>query len=420
MRRRERGSMQLMIGASILMLAVFGLGGATLGRIVAAKMDLQRASDSAALGGAEAVRQRGRGQVNGAVAAALPNSRNAALAYDPLIERADRIIIPARATVGLAVPALAMNGQPGVNVRAGASAFVMQARFNTVNPPHPDVVLVLDYSGSMAGEKMALLKESVNEEALKADLPIDWAAVLFDSSVIDKVDFRPLDPANLKKDISDVVNKHDAGAGTQTDAGFDQARDYLNHIKDTTTANERYVLLVSDGVPNSPDAATTAANKIWDETGATIITLLVGGDTTGGEWMKQVSGTKEHHPDPQWYIQATDPETLKQRFKEIILRLGCPLPPLPNNVESPGPACLNNQFNPGCERMGGILRPKGSTGPEQSVPVTNDLVALGNDGLGFSYDPTSRKVTASSALCKAVHDGGDEFIVRYNRAKLTQ
>jgi uncharacterized protein YegL len=412
--------MHLMVGASILVLAIFGLGGAGIGRLVSAKMDLQRGSDAVALGSAELLRDRGRQTMGGALQLGKANFASASFSpSNKPQELADRVIVTSLASAGMDLPVLAF-GYAGQTLTSSSRAYVKQMVFNTAQPIHPWVAMVLDYSGSMSGERMAMLKQSVNEEALKADLAIDWSAVLFSDNILGQVDFQPLNPAKAKKDISDIVNAHDATSGTQTDAGLNQADEFLNKIKGQTTAQQRYVLLVSDGGPNDPGAATAAAQKIWKDTDATIITLTVGDDPSGVAWMKTVSGKGPAGNDPKWAIQASDPQTLKKKFSEIISRLGCPLAALdPKQLDQDTKdmdGCMpGNHSN--CERMGGFLRAKGG-GAEQQIRLIGPTESLPDDQLAFSYDKSSHTPTLSTPACKAVHDDGQEFVIRYNRAKL--
>src|SRR5688500_17119514 len=57
--RHERGAMAPIIGASCFVLALLAIGGATLGRMTAARQDTQRAADAAALAASQLVRAEG-------------------------------------------------------------------------------------------------------------------------------------------------------------------------------------------------------------------------------------------------------------------------------------------------------------------------------------------------------------------------
>src|SRR5690606_13078866 len=91
---------------------------------------------------------------------------------------------------------------------------------------------------------------------LDADLPIDYAGVLYSTSTLDRVGFTASAPAR----IAAAMGRYDAVGGTNTALGFDEARALLAAAPDTG----RYVLLVSDGEPSNFAAARAAAARLWD------------------------------------------------------------------------------------------------------------------------------------------------------------
>src|SRR6476659_4697561 len=79
------------------------------------------------------------------------------------------------------------------------------AQPRSIASSRPRIVLVLDYSGSMSGIKIVMMKEVVIRlTRMRRD--VDWAVVLFDDNVLGAAPFGT--PAAA---LARLVNLHDAG-----------------------------------------------------------------------------------------------------------------------------------------------------------------------------------------------------------------
>ncbi|HJZ87487.1 MAG TPA: vWA domain-containing protein [Polyangia bacterium] len=413
--RRQRGATAPIVAGAALVLALFAVGGATLGRLAAAHMDLQRAADATALGTADLMREQGR-QANQTSALALGqrNVRWAVTLSTDVTETTTAVVTRSAGSANVAAPRLVFTSGTAT-VHARATGQVAQVTLSSVTMPHAKVVLVLDYSGSMStplgggSTRLQTLKDSIHR-LLGEPMRIDYAAVIFSDDVVGCAGaanndcWVPFEPDALDK-ILQMVDANNVKGGTATEKGLAKARDLLS-APDLVGQSNKFVLLVSDGLPNRVPQATAAARPIWDLP-ATIITLHIDdeGDVQARDYMVSVSGP--HGGDASWYYPVRNAADLESRFQEILARIGCPLPPL-TGVETP-------------PLLGAFLR----TGPGASerklvqVPPGGDLAAYRNQE-AFRFDPAGSVIVLTIPACTAVAERHEQLVVRYNRGRLVE
>lgn len=118
--------------------------------------------------------------------------------------------------------------------------------------PPLDVVLVLDCSGSMGGEKMELLKETIDFLVQHLNKKDRMALVSFSSGAQTRVDFTYLN-ADGKELVRDAVGTLGAGGGTNLSGGLFQGLSLINQLaprRDGAVAATSCFLL-TDGQANA-------------------------------------------------------------------------------------------------------------------------------------------------------------------------
>ncbi len=228
-----------------------------------------------------------------------------------------------------------------------------------------DVVLVLDRSASMNGEKMQSTKEAATSlvEKLMANNTntetfVKVGIVTYGTNVIDYADFWETRPTtstslsskkdeviNLIKNIPDSVNS----AATNVDAGLERA----NKLLSTSTAKQKVVILLSDGMPtkfnyndetygegNSDNAVcidrrcskkikpSEAAKEEADNlktNGVTIYTVgfQVQNSDSAKNFLKEVSTSEKVNEEityPNFYL-AENKDDLEKEFSNILVSI---------------------------------------------------------------------------------------------------
>jgi hypothetical protein len=270
----------------------------------------------------------------------------------------------------------------------------------------PRLVLVLDYSGSMAERlndgalRLDVLEASIRD-ILDDGLRIEFAAAFFSSTLLDSVEFGP----DALAEIRGALDRLGPDSATCTSCGLAEAYRLLQGQENTGF----HVVLVSDGQPNDGGGEAGAlheAERLWNELDAEIHSLHVG--YGGGEpFMRNVAGTPSRHPHPRYFHSADDARELADALREIVASIVCRVGPLPAGaVEDPATVRV-------------FLRDRAS-GIETRVEPMNGDPGDDPDALAFDYDPATRQIVMTNAACRVVSESGDEVVVRYNRARLIQ
>jgi len=126
-------------------------------------------------------------------------------------------------------------------------------------PVTSDIVLVIDTSGSMKGERLTSAKVAarnfIDTLLTSANTTTRIAVVSFAENVNDPNQSLAFKNFNQKQDLLNKVNSLSADGGTYTQAGLKKARDLLK----SSTALNKNIVLLSDGEPtyscklNNPD-----------------------------------------------------------------------------------------------------------------------------------------------------------------------
>ena len=118
-----------------------------------------------------------------------------------------------------------------------------------------DLVCVIDISGSMCGEKINLVKESLKILVDMMDQKDRIALVLFSSEAKLYYDINYLTQENKSK-IKELINNINASGGTNIASGLEIAVEILKKQKENKTIEEgrsSSIILLSDGQDNFMD-----------------------------------------------------------------------------------------------------------------------------------------------------------------------
>ena len=146
-------------------------------------------------------------------------------------------------------------------VMAGGSGTVrMELRIASEHEPQAglrratDLVVVLDESGSMSGEKIADARHAAHQLLAQLGAEDRFALVSFDSNVDLRI---PLDYATPEHQRSwyRAINGISAGGGTEMQAGLAAGSEQHR----PTPGRAARTILISDGLPNSPDGLVAQA-----------------------------------------------------------------------------------------------------------------------------------------------------------------
>lgn len=105
------------------------------------------------------------------------------------------------------------------------------------------VIMLLDFSGSMQGNRITQLKSTVNQ-FINSDFNLSYSAILYNNDIIDVSN---IGKGNThKNNISNLINRHSPGGGTSFITPLNEA---MRQIQ-LSSYDAYYILLISDGVPN--------------------------------------------------------------------------------------------------------------------------------------------------------------------------
>ena len=116
-----------------------------------------------------------------------------------------------------------------------------------------DLICVIDISGSMHGEKIELVKESLKILIDMMDKNDRLALILFENQSTIKFNLNYITD-NVKKDLIDKINSITAHGGTNILSGLEKAVEILKADKKTAEENRiSSIILLSDGCDNYSD-----------------------------------------------------------------------------------------------------------------------------------------------------------------------
>jgi hypothetical protein len=418
-RNGQTGGASTLLMICIVLLAMFAAGALTIGRLATKKQDVQHAADSIALGAAYMIQNNGM-----PVSVAGFNPVNAygqlntssALMVSWVPGQADQAGFTwVEADIQTAQSFLPTSSwfPPLIRpIRATAKARISQQVFDTAMERRPKLVLVLDFSGSMADRfwadpskvKINVLKQAVSQ-LLAADLDVEYGSAFFDSNVFfsSNVGYNASHP-----EIQGALNRYGPGSSTNTGAAIARGTQLLSVGEDTG----RYMLIVTDGEPTAGAGdpytyAENAAVQAWG-TDVTIFTAWIpdasqaSGNTRQRQFMQWISGDAVNQHNPANFFQINTANQLIATFQAIVASILCqigPLQPAPSD-----PASIHVALH-------------APSGTETALPQVANLGQAGQPA--FIYDAAQARVRLSAQACDLINNQGYKAIVRYDKPTLT-
>ncbi|MFN2114281.1 MAG: vWA domain-containing protein, partial [Anaerolineae bacterium] len=176
---------------------------------------------------------------------------------------------------------------------------------------HADVMLVIDASSSMAGDKIDAAKDAAKQFVRGLTLPLDQAGVVAFSSEAWVVSPLAVDASQLDAAIDELRT----GTGTRIDLALIKATAELDgplHAED----NSRVIVLLTDGQQEDAEAVRAAARAAR---GAGVIIFSIGlGEDVDVDLLEAVAGGRA-----QTYL-APGPEDLADIYSSIAVQVPCP------------------------------------------------------------------------------------------------
>lgn len=175
-------------------------------------------------------------------------------------------------------PAFGADPQGVQTVLAVPSAEVIVAVKNSwaLNRKRADILLVVDTSGSMEGNKMTMVKAGI-ETFLARILPEDRVGlVTFDSTARLVVPMAPLNDNRIA--LQTAVQEMRAAGRTALFDALALGKQVLDNLPPAEDDRIRAIVLLSDGADNSSRASIDEIRRLFDESGISIFPVAYGSD----------------------------------------------------------------------------------------------------------------------------------------------
>ena len=194
------------------------------------------------------------------------------------------------------------------------------------------VIMLLDYSGSMNGNRIQQLKDTVSQ-FINSDFNLSYSVILYNSSVIEKSDIGK--SPQHKQTVLSIVNNRSPGGGTNFVLPLQEA---ISQIQ-TTNYEAYYILLISDGSPNegAGPSQTFVQNNIRNindnnciystvtDPCITVYTLGVDNANTGA--LQSISGNTLN-TTPNEFSFVVNANQVAAAFNAIIEEIMCRIGPV--------------------------------------------------------------------------------------------
>ncbi len=157
---------------------------------------------------------------------------------------------------------------------------------------NPPVVLIIDVSGSMEGEKIEIAKQALLEFLDKVNATYDIGLIAFSDHIVEAIP-----PTSDRARIVGVIKSLRAGGGTMYSYPLETALNWLRPygIMNITTM----VIFATDGIPADRELYEPLL-EYYKEYNIPIYTIFIGSETSGRKLLKDIAektNGKSYSPD---------------------------------------------------------------------------------------------------------------------------
>jgi uncharacterized protein YegL len=269
-----------------------------------------------------------------------------------------------------------------------------------VERPRPNIMFVLDYSGSMSSNNRAQRLKGAMQEFVNANYEVDYGVILFETNVRTTIGLGS--GANHDQSVMSTVNGNNPGGGTNFSGPLQSAVGALNQSNN----QHSYVVLVSDGQPGDGASAQNFVNNeirgidpdiCLSRNGAelchTVYTLGV--DGANMNMLESLSGNAATAPaDYDSFAFSISAQDTQAAFRAIVDDILC-------------------SFGP--------LDPQPSVDEEESINVFLDESPLQRN-VDFEYDRSLNAIKLYDAngnqACTNALDNGGSITIRYGKPRV--
>ncbi len=463
-RDREHGGVLPLLLGMLLVLAAAFFGATTIGRVVVAKGEAQRAADAACLTMANIVKYEGlqvvsEQQTRAEALARLNSKLPLTFVWTRPPETATAVDFQCKATAAVPAPMFIWNAGT-LSVSATASGRAEQQTITQAEKKYPQFVIVMDFSGSMmaamgGGQPSSAQNDSFHvllravKRLLDEDYDFKYGMVAFASTatkITSKVQLG--NGTAMTAQVNGAMQCPKQGCGcpyngqclTNSAGGLKAARELLSDGS-LPPEEAKYVLFISDGAPTVPGSGSAGENparaeatQLWNRN-VTIHTLhLINVPSSAGSvianlkrFMVSISGPPENRGvEAGYYHDANDNTGLEDFIVGLGAALACQIGPL--DPAPPNPSKMHVFVRQGQQDLP-LINARTVTnvdpGRDGSVPA-NDVGDLWDrnepfkNGNYFFYETAKKMVYVTPGVCAAVQDNDQDIIVRFASPQLTK
>jgi uncharacterized protein YegL len=267
-----------------------------------------------------------------------------------------------------------------------------------VERPRPQIMFVLDYSGSMSSNGRASRLKNAMQEFINAQYEVDYGVILFDSNVRTTIGLGS--GANHDSLVKNTVNNNNPSGGTAFYGPLRNAIDVLN----VSNNQFSYVVLVSDGVPgdgsqaqgfvNSPAVRQIDPNICTSRSGNEICHTIytLGVDGANMSMLESLSGNASNQGG-DFAFQIASQDTLLA-FQAIVSEILC-------------------SFGP--------IEPQPSPEEEANIRVfLNDQALVKDEDYEYDRDNNAVKLYdfGNRSACTTALENDDGIVIRYGKPRV--
>lgn len=222
--------------------------------------------------------------------------------------------------------------QPHNTDKSESVEILINEENHEVNIIDAAVILLLDFSGSMRGNRIRQLKSAVRD-FINANYNLSYSVVLYNSNIIGSLNIGK--GLNHNQTALSIVNSTSSGGGTNFVIPLQEA---VRQIRNTNH-EVYYILLISDGSPNEGvnPSNTFVLNNIMNinddfclistSQNPCITIFTLGVDNANTDILKSLSGNAISQ-DPGNYLYEVSANQTAEAFNAIIEEIMCRIGPV--------------------------------------------------------------------------------------------